>query len=533
MEGYSKQTLLSAGSHISETVTSADSNYKLLLKIGLSKLTQHPLSPSTKKYYDNYLFTLVDTYPNLDAIYITDMSEHIYGIDKSGIKTLNINSLEEASWYNDVLNAKGSYLLYYNAGNIFIPNFQQNFISSIRVINDLETQRPVGFSIFNIPMTSVLDYFETVFGTEEIPVAIYDEEMNPIFTSENWSIPSNNISLLNSADQNHRFVSHKEAQSIFAGIYLPELNWKLAAYFPIKATSSFTGSLVVVSISVLILNIILMFAFSRFISSSINRPVNLLISAMKRSETGELTPVKIMYPESEFGILEQKYNHMLKKLNLLMERLITEQKMKRIIELKSLQEQIKPHFLYNTLDAIGYLALTDNPEKVYDAIETLGSFYRHSLSDGRQIITVAQEIQIVKDYSSLLSIRYENLFIITYEVDPNALSCPILKLLLQPLVENSVYHGIKPLGEQGKINIKVLKKEYSILFKISDNGIGMKKSLIEKILEKNSEDQANSFGLAGTIERLRISYGESLLFQICSEKGQGTTIIFEIPCEHQ
>ena len=107
---------------------------------------------------------------------------------------------------------------------------------------------------------------------------------------------------------------------------------------------------------------------------------------------------------------------------------------------------MKPHFLYNTLDTIGYIVLTGDTNQAYDAITALGSFYRQSLSKGKQYITLEQELQIIKDYTSLLSLRYEDLFTVNYDVDETLYQHEIIKLLLQPLVENSVYHGIKPLG---------------------------------------------------------------------------------------
>ena len=195
-----------------------------------------------------------------------------------------------------------------------------------------------------------------------------------------------------------------------------------------------------------------------------------MIQAMGRAENGNFEPVAVRHPNSELGLLEIHYNHLIERLQFLMERLVQEQKLKRKTELRALQEQMKPHFLYNTLDTIGYIVLTGDTNQAYDAITALGSFYRQSLSKGKQFITLEQELQIIKDYTSLLSLRYEDLFTVNYDVDETLYQHEIIKLLLQPLVENSVYHGIKPLGEPGTILISVKRQETLICLTVTDNG---------------------------------------------------------------
>ncbi|MDR2022970.1 MAG: histidine kinase [Hungatella sp.] len=254
-----------------------------------------------------------------------------------------------------------------------------------------------------------------------------------------------------------------------------------------------------------------------------------MIQAMSHAESGNFKPVTVRHPASELGLLEIHYNHLIEHIQFLMDRLIQEQKLKRKTELRALQEQMKPHFLYNTLDTIGYIMLTGDLNQAYGAITALGSFYRQSLSKGRPFITIEQEIQIVKDYTALLSLRYEELFTATYKVDEALYQHEIIKLLLQPLVENSIYHGIKPLGEPGIIHISVRRQSDLICITVSDNGIGMEENLIKSLLSSASPSAKESFGLAGTIERVYISYPEKGSVEICSKKGMGTSVMIKIP----
>lgn len=529
MEQNSRQTLVSVSSNILEMIDNIDNNYNLLLKSGLSDLTRQPIPPQKRKEYDNFLFTVIDTYNHLDAVYIMDLESHIYGVDKFNIKSLAIDSVSEAPWYEAVVFARGSYILSYNAGNIFTPDFRENFISAIRVINDLETQKPAGFAIMNIPVRSLEALFQTVFENRQTHVALYDESGQVLCALGNESNVDNPKLLLSDIGQRTPYQTYTSSHMLTAGLYIPDLNWKIIADFPLESERNLSGSLFQISLWVLLINIVLMLFCSIIISKSIQHPVLRLIRAMNDAETGEFKAVEVRYPDSEIGVLELNYNHMIEKIQTLLKSLVKEQKKKREMELRALQEQIKPHFLYNTLDAIGYMALTEEPGQVYDAIETLGSFYRESLSSGQQMITIRQELQIIKDYTHLLSLRYESLFSVDYQVDSNLLDHRILKLLMQPLVENAVYHGIKPLGEPGMIQIQIHKNEEFLLICVSDNGVGMEPELIVRLLTASDFENRKSFGLVGTIERVRITYPEKSVISIESKKRYGTRISIKIP----
>jgi two-component system sensor histidine kinase YesM len=529
MEQHSRQTLTSIRSNIVEMVENTNNSYNLLLKSGISDLTKLPLSPTERKYYDNYLFTVIDSYNHLDSIYVMNLKGQIYGVDKFSIKTLVIDSVTEAPWYQRAMAAKGSCILSLHAGNIFVPDYSEDFLSAIRVINDLETQKPIGFSIMNIPTRSINQTFEHVFNPSDIEITLYDDSGKIIST----------YGTINGGDVHHNirhfvgpdspYYSSNGREYLSAGIYIPEYDWILTATFPLKYETALSTSLLRISFWIFFINIVLMLICAIILAKSIQTPVSQMIQAMSHAESGNFKPVTVRHPASELGLLEIHYNHLIEHIQFLMDRLIQEQKLKRKTELRALQEQMKPHFLYNTLDTIGYIMLTGDLNQAYGAITALGSFYRQSLSKGRPFITIEQEIQIVKDYTALLSLRYEELFTATYEVDEALYQHEIIKLLLQPLVENSIYHGIKPLGEPGIIHISVRRQSDLICITVSDNGIGMEENLIKSLLSSASPSAKESFGLAGTIERVYISYPEKGSVEICSKKGMGTSVMIKIP----
>ncbi len=206
---------------------------------------------------------------------------------------------------------------------------------------------------------------------------------------------------------------------------------------------------------------------------------------------------------------------------------VEEQKQRQMLEYKVLQEQITPHFLYNTLDAIIWAAEGGDDEAVITLVTSLSSFFRTSLSQGVDFVTVSSEIQHVKSYLAIQQMRYSDVLGYEIDVDENLNERLILKLLLQPLVENSLYHGIKHTRERGKITVSVKKEEGGVRFSVTDNGIGMKpEELGELRLSLKHGSAEKGYGLFNVNRRLKLYYGLSGDIDIQSEYSKGTIVSF-------
>ena len=232
---------------------------------------------------------------------------------------------------------------------------------------------------------------------------------------------------------------------------------------------------------------------------------------------------------------------MIDHVNELIDKLMEKEKTLQRAEMRVLQEQIKPHFLYNSIETIGFLALDAGADKVHDALETLGRFYRNFLSKGGKDISLSREIKIVQDYLALQKLRYGDIIDDVYEIDEDTKKFIVPKLMLQPLVENSIYHGIRLKGEPGVISIRAYIEEHSegddefreLHVIVTDTGVGMDQEIIEKILSVDSKDRPaeadESFGLWGTIQRIRMYTGKRDCVKIASEEGEFTRIEIIIP----
>ena len=246
---------------------------------------------------------------------------------------------------------------------------------------------------------------------------------------------------------------------------------------------------------------------------------------MRKSKDGFLYRVSMDSGIEEINILKDSYNDMLIEINRLLDEVVEKERGVQQAKFEVILEQINPHFLYNTLETIGYLALDRTGEDVYDAIVSLGDFYRSFLNNGDEMIAVQKEVDMVRNYLKLQRLRYDDIFEEQYEIDSSVLDYKIPKLLLQPLVENALYHGIRMKGEKGIIKISAYKENGVLVIAVYDNGVGMKKEKIEEVLREEKE----GFGLKKTLQRVSYIYNKEKPYRIESKIGHYCKIELLIP----
>jgi two-component system sensor histidine kinase YesM len=229
----------------------------------------------------------------------------------------------------------------------------------------------------------------------------------------------------------------------------------------------------------------------------------------------------------EIGKLTCAYNSMVDQIETLFTSIRTESERKRQAEFHALQAQINPHFLYNTIDTLRALSLSGRTKEVNDLLRSLGEFYRNSINNGKSIITIGEEINMVKSYMAIQSVRYSDIST-EFDVDETVCAAPIPKLVLQPLVENALYHGLRSSGQKGTIWVRAWQDADNVYLSVSDNGIGISEEALTSALKNDPTEEESRFGLRGTIDRLRLFYGESQPVTIERTPGCGTRIIITI-----
>ncbi len=271
---------------------------------------------------------------------------------------------------------------------------------------------------------------------------------------------------------------------------------------------------------------------SRKIANSVTNPIRELCAATELVAHGDFTSPTEIDSGNELQVLTNSFNHMKGAIAVLVEDIKKEQKKLRVTELRLLQAQINPHFLYNTLDTIMWLAEGGDTKQVVQMVSALSDFFRTVLSEGKEMITIQEEEAHIRSYLIIQQFRYQDIMEYEIDIEPSLYTNLILKLTLQPLVENALYHGIKNKRGGGKVWVKGYKVENIIVFKVTDNGIGMDeeelKALEDHVKERKGK-KGGSFGLRNVNERIQITYGDEYGLSFESKKACGTTVTVTLP----
>lgn len=475
----------------------------------------------------------IGAFPFISSIYIFDGSSQRYGIDKMPLKALSIKHIEDAFWYRDALAAQGGFILKLNAGGIFNDSPGEKYVSLIRIINDIYSQKPTGVIILNITQEAFANCYKDILNKYDIDIMIEDQAGQTIVDFRHTRIPDIHTLFQSDSQIGSSVLKKLDKQDyLITRLTMDKYSWNIVSTMLFQELSKESNNFNVITLGIIAFNATLLIFGFVIISRLITRPIKKLLVSMKGVEKGEFKKVHIDSGNDEIGKLRDAYNIMIVEIQNLIHKVVEDQKLKRMAELDVLQAQIRPHFLYNTFDAISALALSGQNEEVYKVMKALGSYYRVSLSKGREIITLSEELEVVRNYMAIQKVRYGDVFTMHYDIDESAMQYKILKLVLQPLVENALYHGIKPKGEHGNIRLSVRHVQEFLQLVIEDDGIGMSQDIIARILESRYQGgTSNSFGLLGTIERLRIFYGINEPITIESVPYEGTRIIISIPLE--
>ena len=287
--------------------------------------------------------------------------------------------------------------------------------------------------------------------------------------------------------------------------YLPELDWYITN--SISATTFFGPLFGILLLSILatIICVAICFTLSRKLSTTITSPLYSLIDHTQKIKEGDWSTIRdIPENDRDIALLFTEFNAMIQAQEQLKNNLLETTKMKNQISLDLIQQQVNPHFLYNTLDNICALAEIDEKQTLIDIVMNLSTFYRVGLSSGKFRVTIGDELEITEAYLHIMQIRYFHQFDYIITCPEELKKCSCIKLLLQPIVENSIYHGIKEMEAKGLLEISVKAQAENIQIVIQDNGIGFSNETLIKIWESD-----NHFGVKNIHQRIQLYYGES------------------------
>lgn len=268
---------------------------------------------------------------------------------------------------------------------------------------------------------------------------------------------------------------------------------------------------------------------SWILSRMLSRPLWGLASAMERFERdADHFSYRPVGGTREVRELSQSFGHMVLRIQQLMSTVRQEEINLRKTELKALQAQINPHFLYNTLDSIAWMCERGRNADAVNMVHALARLFRISISRGHELIPIAKEIEHAESYLQIQKYRYKNQFTYEFDVDPGCLDYYCNKITLQPIIENAIYHGLNRMIDEGYIKIRIYEEGGDVVFAVSDNGVGMTKEQCESILKKENNPNAG-IGIKNVNDRVKIYFGERYGMKIVSELDEGTTVYIRMP----
>ena len=287
--------------------------------------------------------------------------------------------------------------------------------------------------------------------------------------------------------------------------------WKTIGIFSLSETLKEVTHIRYYSLLIVGLTLVLAVIAAFFFTETIAKPLSKLRSLMKKAEEGDMSVQFKSKYNDEIGQLGNSFNNMITEISNLIDMVYAEQKRKREAELKTLQAQIKPHFLYNTLDTIQWMAQSHNAQDIVNVVGALANLFRIGLSNGKEMITMSEELEHIKNYLVIQKARYEDKLDYDIIYDEKVLQYKVLKLILQPLVENAIYHGINSRRGGGKITIDAHIMDDKLYVSIVDNGKGITTEKLQDINEMLSGGQRErsglGFGIYNVNERIRLSFG--------------------------
>lgn len=535
-----KSNLKHIGEMTTQTLHAIDSNLELMIdhvnqdtyavfwskmfQDTLEEVSKGNLTVKTRTELQDCLTNIMLAGDYISSIVFYDNIGNSFMCNREEVVSKKEIAVEDAYWYEKAIKKDGDWIFETDGGGIVsYKSKNRNILSMIRVIKKKTDYSKLGILMVNIDEKTIREIFDSVGGNLNSNFYVL---MNDILIfgpkeKENYDVSKD---IIGSLEENEtKIVRSEENSMVYKKISSMIDGWTLAIETPM---SSFSNSISYFdTLIVLIVNIGMLILCWLFISHTVSRPIQKMEEQMMYSKSIPENLEVDEECEDEITNLKRTYNNLLNSIRKLLERTKEEEKIIRKNELDLILEQINPHFLYNTLDVISGLTLIGDQDKSFQMTQALGRFYRNSLNSGCQVITVREEQDIIKSYMTIINIRYNNEISIEYKVDENLLDILMLKLILQPLVENAVHHGMRQKEGKGKLCISVQALDDKLMeVSVRDNGVGIPEDKIRLILEGGYKTSKSGFGLHSVKQRVELFYGIEDAVSISSQPGCWTEV---------
>ncbi|MFI3211890.1 MAG: sensor histidine kinase [Eubacteriales bacterium] len=482
----------------------------------------------TNKMMSDFLFNMMIQNKAICSIFVTDLEGNIiYAKSNGGAMQSQVDFFSPY-----IQNMEKEYTVIPSHQQSYLKRSNQEVFSYVRVLKEVTTNTPIGYIVLDMKSSAISNLINNMDNSSEDYIAIYLEDNSILKTNIMDDELEEKISELyfqqnNDSATNSIIVDNNEYLMSYAGVS----DYGLTAVIFRDKENVFSVINKVVSMTQLLIGVILFFVLINtvLLSRKLTHPFSRLTSAMSKVEKGDFSVRVEKGSPDEIGQLIDCFNTMLLRIDDLIVREYKMELEEKQTEIKALQNQINPHFLYNTLESITMMAEINEDLEVSQMVADLGSFFRFVISKKGAQVTLMEELEYVKTYIRIQNVRYSERIHLTIDCPKELENIKIMKLCIQPLIENCILHGYLH-GEEMLIEVSV-KKEENLMITVRDYGVGVDEEKLQELIDHidEAEEKENSIGLKNVHKRLVLMYGEYSGLQFSSVKGNGMKIWFSIP----
>jgi two-component system sensor histidine kinase YesM len=493
-------------------------------------------TPRKQVIMDEFLFKASELMDAISGVYVFSDSS-VYYKSRRDVRVDIDYAYKDDQWYQTAAQKNGTLTIIGAHYPYQMKRANQIVISVARSVIDPQTSRRVGVILIDADMEIIQELAGVENVYDESYLIITDQTGNMIYAPDRTMMTQPLSQLIDQpiSSKSGNFFTTIQNESVLANYVVSDYTgWTIIQVIPTRVmyrtTQTLGFAILLFGLSVVILAILISFYFSK----RVTEPIVQLSSVVERVGRGHFDETVPDYGQDEIGHLSQGVRDMSARLKGLLQRVTTFRLRQKEAQLEFLQSQINPHFLYNALNAIQMKALINQDEEVADMISALGQFYQMSSFSPSSVVTIQEEIDLVNSYLSVIRIRFGDEFRCTVTVDHEIVHYYCLKLILQPIVENAVFHGVEKKSGSGEIRISAAQESDSVLITVADNGAGMTPDQLRLIRETlnhddSSEHHTGMIGLRNVNSRIRLHEGSDYGLQVFSEVGVGTTVQIRLP----
>ena len=406
-------------------------------------------------------------------------------------------------------------------------------IQMIKMVKDLQTYKPIGYIRFGLKRNYIEKMAKNINFGSDGGVVIFDENLSKISGIAHDSVLSK---LLKEKPSIGNF-SYSEGKNEYTAVHIhsDSTGWTTVGVIPLRYINKDLAGIQYLTVIIIVLTIIIGVTVSVIIAQSLILPLENTVNALEKFSRGDFAVRLKENRCDEIGKLNRIFNKAIKEINELMQKVTQSEILNKEMEFKTLQSQMNPHFLYNTLDTINWIAFKEKQTEICNLVAAISSLIRASISNKKSIITIEQELDYVKNYIYIQHIRYKDRFDIIYDIDESLLKQAVPKLIIQPIVENAIIHGIENSKNKNLLYISVKRENECIIIIVKDTGIGMTDEKVSELLKEplnaeGDEQKAHTnLGLYAVHKRIQLMYGDLYGLTVQSQAGEGTTVTLHIP----